>query len=87
MKPNKKFEEYTEAEYISLINRLAEGDYSSEKEHDAIVNEIILSSEHPNGTDVLYYPEDGTDDSPAGVLETIKSWRTVNGKPGFKTQQ
>ncbi|MGN4047258.1 bacteriocin immunity protein [Pseudomonas sp. SM4] len=87
MNPNKKFEEYTEAEYISLINRLVEGDYSSEKEHDAIVNEIILSSEHPNGTDVLYYPEEGVEDSPEGVLGAIKVWRAANGKPGFKTEE
>ncbi|MBL0797236.1 MULTISPECIES: bacteriocin immunity protein [Pseudomonas] len=87
MKFKNKFEEYTEAEYVALINRLVEGDYSSEKEHDAIVDNIVKTSEHPNGTDVLYYPEEGTDDSPAGVLETIKAWRAANGKPGFKNEE
>ena len=82
-----KFEEYTESEYTSLINRLVVGDYSSEKEHDAIIDNIVSTSEHPNGTDILYYPEPGVEDSPAGVLEAIKQWRTANGKTGFKKEE
>jgi hypothetical protein len=81
-----KFEEYTEFEFLSLINRLFEGEYSSEEEHDAIIDNIVSTSEHPNGTDILYYPEEGVEDSPEGVLKAIKIWRTVNGKPGFRTE-
>lgn len=82
----RKFEEYTETEYVALINRLVDGDYSSEREHDAIVDNIVSTSEHPNGTGVLYYPEEGVEDSPAGVLKAIKEWRAANGKPGFKPE-
>ena len=82
-----KFEEYTESEYISLISRLIKGDYSSEKEHDAIVYNIASTSEHPNGTGILYYPEEGVEDSPEGVLKAIKTWRAANGKPGFKSEE
>ena len=84
MKLKEKLEEYTESEYATLINRLVEGDYSSEREHDAIVNNIVRTSEHPNGTGILYYPEEGVEDSPAGVLNAIKTWRAANNKPGFK---
>jgi hypothetical protein len=87
MKLKDKFEEYTESEYIALIDRLAQGDYSSEKEHDEIVDNIVSTSEHPNGTGILYYPEEGVEDSPAGVLKAIKAWRAANGKPGFKPEQ
>jgi hypothetical protein len=82
-----KFEQYTEAEYAALINRLVSGDYSSEREHDAIVANIVATSEHPNGSDILYYPEEGVEDSPEGALETIKAWRAANGKPGFKAEE
>jgi hypothetical protein len=82
-----KLEEYTESEFMSLINRLVEGDYSSEKEHDAIVDNIVSTSEHPNGTGILYYPEPGVEDSPTGVIEAIKQWRAANGKPGFKIEE
>jgi len=86
MKLKGKFEEYTETEYVALINRLVEGDYSSEREHDAIVDNIVTTSEHPSGTGVLYYPEEGVEDSPVGVLKAIKEWRAANGKPGFKPE-
>jgi hypothetical protein len=81
-----KFEEYTESEFISLINRLIEGDYSSEREHDAIVDSIVNISEHPSGSDILYYPAKEVEDSPAGVLKAIKDWRAANDKPGFKPE-
>jgi predicted signal transduction protein with EAL and GGDEF domain len=81
-----KFEHYTESEYLSLINRLFQGDYRSEKEHDDIVENIVKTSEHPNEIDILYYPEEGVEDSAAGVLKAIKEWRAANGKPGFKPE-
>ncbi|ANI53640.1 colicin transporter [Pseudomonas sp. DR 5-09] len=43
-------------------------------------------SEHPSGSDILYYPAEGVEDSPAGALKAIKEWRAANGKPGFKPQ-
>ena len=82
-----KFEDYTESEYANLTNRLFKGGFSSEEEHDAIVDNIVSTSEHPNGTGILYYPEPGVEDSPAGVLEAIKQWRAANGKPGFKIEE
>lgn len=81
-----KFEEYTESEYKTLIQRLFDGEYSSEKELDGIVENIVNTSEHPNGSDILYFPSEGIEDSPSGVLATIKQWRAANGKPGFKAE-
>ncbi|APV39025.1 bacteriocin immunity protein [Pseudomonas frederiksbergensis] len=79
-------EEYTENEYLDLIECLFEGTYSSEAEHDAIVENIVLTSEHPDGTGILYDPREGVEDSPKGVLNAIKTWRAANRKPGFKPQ-
>lgn len=81
------FEEYTESEYTSLLQRLFNGEYSSEAELDEIVDNIVNTSEHPNGSDILYYPEPGVEDSPGGVLNAIKQWRAANGKPGFKIEK
>lgn len=81
-----KFEEYTESQYKALLQRLFDGDYSSEKELDEIVETIVNTSEHPNGSDILYYPEEGAEDSPEGVLNAIKTWRAATGKPGFKSE-
>lgn len=86
MELKSKLEEYTEHEFLTLLIAIFDGKYSSEEEHDAIVNNIISTSEHPKGTDIIYYPEDGIEDSPQGVLKTIKDWRAKNGKPGFKPE-
>ncbi|QXF33158.1 bacteriocin immunity protein [Photorhabdus luminescens] len=84
MELKSKLEEYTETEFLELISMIFEGKYPSEAEHDAIVNNIVRVSEYPGGTDLLYYPEDGIEDSPEGVLKVVKEWRAINGKPGFK---
>ncbi|MET0844979.1 MAG: bacteriocin immunity protein [Pseudomonas sp.] len=86
MRLKSKFEEYTESEYRILIQRLFDGDYSSEEELDGMVENIVNTSEHPNGSDILYFPTEGVEDSPSGVLTTIKQWRAANGKPGFKAE-
>lgn len=87
MELKNKLEEYTESEYLNLLECLSKGSYSSEEELDAIVDNIVSTSEHPNGADILYYPEEGIEDSPAGVINVIKKWRAANGKPGFKAEK
>ena len=86
MNPQKPFDHYTESEFLELINRLFLGQYSSEEELDSIVHEIVYASQHPDGTDVLFYPEQGVENSPEGILKSIKNWREANGKPGFKPE-
>lgn len=87
MELKSKLEDYTESEYLAVIERLFEGKFASERKHDEFVENIVLTSEHPNGTGVLYYPEEGVEDSPTGVLTAIKTWRAANGKPGFKAEE
>ncbi|CFR26009.1 bacteriocin immunity protein [Yersinia kristensenii] len=84
MEIKKELTDYTENEFLELINLLFIGEFSSEEEHDELVNHIVKITEHPNGTDILYYPEAGVEDSPEGVIKFIKKWRAENGKPGFK---
>ncbi|WP_016676051.1 bacteriocin immunity protein, partial [Yersinia pestis] len=52
--------------------------------HSSWVRHFTKITEHPSGSDLIYYPEDGADDSPEGILELVKKWRAENGKPGFK---
>lgn len=86
MELKNKLEHYTESEYLAVIERIFQGRFPSERQHDEFIENIVATSEHPNGTGVLYYPEEGVDDSPAGVLAAIKTWRAANGKPGFKQE-
>ena len=82
-----KLEEYTESEYKKLIQRLFDGDYSSEGELDDIIEIIVKTSEHPDGSEILYFPEESIEDSTDGVLSVIKQWRAANGKPSFKIEK
>ncbi|MFJ4351462.1 bacteriocin immunity protein [Pseudomonas sp. NPDC089428] len=84
-----RLEDYTEAEFLMLIKELyhnIDGLNSNELERrrDSIVLNFEKLTEHPDGSDVIYYPPEGADSSPQGVVKRIKEWRAANGKPGFK---
>ena len=84
MLKHKKFEEYTEQEFLKLVTILSsEEDVSAEQLED-ITDHIIDVSEHPFGSDVLFYPDPSEHDTPERVVEIFKKWRAENGKPGFK---
>ncbi|WP_323550902.1 MULTISPECIES: bacteriocin immunity protein [unclassified Pseudomonas] len=40
---------------------------------------------HPAGSDLLYYPQPGADESPEGVVQEIQTWCLANGVPGLKS--
>ncbi|MGP6380931.1 bacteriocin immunity protein [Yersinia bercovieri] len=80
----RKLTEYTENEFLELIKTLFDGGFRSEEARDVVVNAIVDAAEHPDGTDILFYPSNDSEDSPEGVLNVIKKWRAENGKPGFK---
>ncbi|WP_288095641.1 bacteriocin immunity protein, partial [Pseudomonas sp.] len=42
-------------------------------------------TEHPDRSDVIFYPREGQEDSPEGILKEVKAWRASNNKPGFKS--
>ncbi|MBI6854072.1 bacteriocin immunity protein [Pseudomonas cichorii] len=79
-----KFEEYTESEFLELLNAIWAIDVTSEEEHDKLIEHFSTITEHPQGNGLIFYPEAGVEDTPQGVINTIKSWRAANGKPGFK---
>lgn len=82
----KPYEQYTRKEFLLLIERLFNKDYSSEGELDALVHQIVDTSEHPDGTDIIFYPDEGVEDTPEGILDSIERWREQNSKPGFKPE-
>jgi hypothetical protein len=76
----------TEAEFLTLVKRICRADYATQHQHGKAILEFERLSEHPDGSDLMYYPKPSADDSPEGIVETIKIWRNANGKPGFKTE-
>jgi hypothetical protein len=79
----KTISDMTEKEFLDFIVALSEGDYPSEEADIEAVLEFEKISEHPAGSDLLFYPEPGKESSEAILIE-IKTWRAANGKTGFK---
>jgi hypothetical protein len=80
---NNGISDYTEAEFKRLIESIinCEGD---EETQDTNLEKFIALSEHPDGLDLIYYPENNNDGSPDAVIKEVKEWRAKNGRPGFK---
>ncbi|MEF9899098.1 MAG: bacteriocin immunity protein [Pseudomonas sp.] len=75
--------DYTENEFVDLLQRIISHD-DTQPEVDKLVFHFEEVSEHPAGSDLIFYPEDGADDSAAGITQTVKEWRAAQGLPGFK---
>lgn len=84
-----RIEEYTEAEFLKFVTLFFKNDsplhgaaYGAWK--CSLMDHFRAVTEHPKGSDVICYPEEGEEDSPEGVLYRVKEWRAANNKPGFK---
>lgn len=75
--------DYTEADFIELLQRII-GNTESEAEENRLVQHFNNLCGHPAGSDLIFYPEPGADDSPEGITKTVKAWRAANALPGFK---
>ncbi|MBM3107350.1 bacteriocin immunity protein [Pseudomonas sp. V1] len=75
--------DYTESEFVDLLQRIISHD-DTQPEVDKLVFHFEEVSEHPAGSDLIFYPEDDADYSAAGITQTVKEWRATQGLPGFK---
>lgn len=82
----RSFEDYTEIEFLRFLKKICAADYASESAHDSAILEFERVSEHPDGSDLIYYPRGMKTDTPEGIVDKIKVWRAKNGKPGFKSE-
>ncbi|MGA8134892.1 MAG: bacteriocin immunity protein [Pseudomonas gingeri] len=76
--------EYSEHEFLELIKEIC-GAVGTEEYQDELLEHFIEATGNSAASDWIYYPEDGEDDSPKGILESVKAWRAAQGLPGFKT--
>lgn len=86
-----KLEDYTEAEFLSFLREFSH--YPSglkDRELEAYLDRLLTHfervTEHPGRSDVIFYPKEGQEDSPEGILKEVKEWRALNNKPGFKPE-
>ncbi|MCO7515819.1 bacteriocin immunity protein [Pseudomonas guariconensis] len=83
-------EEYTEAEFLSFLREFFEDTNglkgaALENYIGQLTDHFERVTEHPSGSDLIFYPAPGVEDGPEGVLAEVKKWRAANGLPGFKS--
>lgn len=80
----KSINDYTEQEFFEFVRKIFNVDGITEKEDVANVLEFKKLTEHPDGSDLIYYPPDDREDSPEGVVQAVKEWRKSQNLPLFK---
>lgn len=80
----KQFEDYKEEEFLELLNRIVRADTPSEKELDELVDHFEEVTEHPGGSDLIYYPDKPENGEPEKIIDIVKKWRLENRLPCFK---
>jgi len=81
----KQISDYTEAEFLDFVRKIFDVDNTTEAEDIKNILEFRRLTEHPDGSDLIYYPREEREDSPEGVVREVKEWRQANGKSGFKS--
>lgn len=77
--------DYTEAEFLLFMQEIRAANKSAGDEIlDPLLTRFCDVTEHPDGTDLIYYPEDGVGNSNESIIRVVKAWRAANGLPGFK---
>ncbi len=81
----KEITDFSEADFLAFVEGIYQDTYPSENAHMAAVAEFETLCEHPSGSDLLYYPEEGKS-GPLAIIQEIKEWCKANGKPGFRDE-
>ncbi|KJG19443.1 bacteriocin immunity protein [Photobacterium phosphoreum] len=74
---------YTEVEFINLINEIIESKGTNDYQ-DELLEHFCQIIDHPDGSDLIYYPENEMDGTPERIVEIVKNWRQSQGLPLFK---
>lgn len=78
--------DYTETDFLELTTKICKADYATEKEHIDAILLFKKLTEHPDGSDLIYYADSDEDSTPEAIIRKVKDWRAANGKPGFKSE-
>jgi hypothetical protein len=78
--------DYTEKQFLGFLIKICESSYATEKEQIEAVLLFEELTEHPDGSDLIYYADSDEDSTPEAILNKVKAWRSANGKTGFKAE-
>ncbi|WP_110636254.1 bacteriocin immunity protein [Pseudomonas sp. CC120222-01a] len=78
--------DYTCAEFRAVVDELLQASGTSSWQ-DRLLEHFIEMAEHPDGSDLLYYPANELEGCAVGVIARIIAWRKSKGLPLFKDVQ
>lgn len=78
-----RFEDYTEAEFTQLVIEICSAE-GNEEYQDELLDNFIAVSEHPEGSDLIYYSDDDNL-TPEKIVTTVREWRKIEGLPDLKS--
>ncbi len=83
---------YTEGEFLEMLEEIVNATSKDkplkgkelEMYWDSLVDHFIEITQHPSGSDLIFYPKSQGDDKPENILKIVKEWRRSQGLPLFK---
>lgn len=79
----RRLQYYTELEFLELLNTIIHAQ-GSDSYQDELLENFISTTEHPDSSDLIYYPKKPEDGTPENIVRVVKEWRQSNGLPCFK---
>lgn len=83
MKLKAALADYTEDQFKVLIQSIKDCE-GSENFQAELIEHLNKLAAGAGGSDLIYYPEEGADNSAEGIVEIIQAWCLANSLPGFK---
>lgn len=75
----------TREEFLSLLEKIFDV-----KKHrntpEELVDRFEELSQHPDGSDLIFYPENPEDPTPERIVKIVEEWRACDGWNGVKDQ-
>ncbi len=77
--------DFSEVEFLQFVEEIFKENVS---DTDDVLDELLEQFEditqHPDGTDLIYYPETHEDGTPENIVRIVKEWRLAQGLACFK---
>lgn len=78
-----RIEDMTREEFLGLLKRIFDVT-DCEEIHDELIDQFEELSQHPDGSDLIFYPENPEDSTPERIVKIVEEWRASNFLCGFK---